>query len=58
MQAYLLKARLGSLCWGRSFRDVKRSETVGLVSRVDLLGLAGPVVHVCDILDVERGSAC
>jgi hypothetical protein len=40
----------------RSFHDAGRCETVCLLSGVELLGLAGPVVQVCDVPDVEGGE--
>jgi hypothetical protein len=50
------KRILRSIVLARSFHDVERGETVCLLSRVELLGLAGPVVQVCDVPDVERGE--
>jgi hypothetical protein len=55
----MLKMRLRSLVLARSFRDRERSETVCLLSRVELLGLAcsaGSAVQVCDVPDVEHGE--
>ena len=39
-----------------SFRDVRRCESVSLVSRVDILGIAGAEVQVSDVPDVEKGE--
>jgi hypothetical protein len=47
---------LRSLALEHSFRDFECCETVCLVSLVELTGLVGPVVQVCDVPDVERGE--
>ena len=56
MEARQVKVRLRSLVLQRSFRDFERCESVCLLTRVDLLAVAGPEVQVCDVPDVERGE--
>lgn len=55
----MLRMRLRSPVLARSFRDRERSETVCLISHVELLGLAcsaGTAVQVSDVPNVERGE--
>jgi len=50
------KRRLRSLILASSFHDVRRCESVSLVSRVDILGIAGAEVQVSDVPDVVKGE--
>jgi hypothetical protein len=50
------RRKLRKLVVERSFHDCERSETVCLISRVDLLTLAGPEVKVSDVPDVVQGE--
>jgi len=53
----LVKRRLRSLILASSFHDVRRCESVSLVSRLDILSSAGTgVVQVSDVPDVEKGE--
>ena len=50
------KRRLRSLILASSFHDVRRCESVSLVSCVDILGIAGAEVQVSDVPDVVKGE--
>jgi hypothetical protein len=52
----LARRILRSIVLERGFHDVERCETVCLLTCVELIGLAGPKVGVCDVPDVERGE--
>jgi hypothetical protein len=50
------KRSLRRLILARAFHDPELSETVCLVSRVELMNLAGSEVQVSDVPDMERGE--
>ena len=52
----LAKRILRSLALERGFHDVERCETVCLLSRMELIGLAGPIVQIGDVPNIERGE--
>jgi hypothetical protein len=52
----LAKRILRSVVLERGFRDVERCETVCLLMCVELIGLAGPIMQLCDVPYVERGE--
>jgi hypothetical protein len=56
VQKRLLRRQLRSIVLSGGFHDVRRCETVSLVSRLDLLSIAGPRVQVSDVLDVVKGE--
>jgi hypothetical protein len=47
---------LRSIVLERGFYCEERCETVCHLTRIELIGLAGPIVQVCDVPDVERGE--
>jgi len=51
-----VKRRLRSLILASSFHDVRRCESVSLVSRADILGIVGVEVQVSDVPDVVKGE--
>jgi len=51
-----VKRRMRSLILASSFHDVRRCESVSLVSRVDILGIVGVEVQVSDVPDVVKGE--
>jgi hypothetical protein len=51
-----IRRKLRRLVLSHSFNDLQLSETVCLVSRADLMTLAGPEVQVSDVPDVVRGD--
>jgi hypothetical protein len=52
----LLRRQLRSIALSQGFHDCRRCETVSLVSRVDLLSLAGSGVQVSDVPDIVKGE--
>ena len=56
VQRRLLRRQLRSIALSGGFHDVRRCETVSLMSRVDLLGLAGAGVQVSDVPDIVKGE--
>jgi hypothetical protein len=52
----LLRRQLRNIGLSCGFHDVHRCETVSLVSRIDLLSLAGVGAQVSDVPDIVKGE--
>jgi hypothetical protein len=52
----LAKRILRSIALERGFHDFERCETVCLLTRIELISLAGPIVQISDVPDVGRGE--
>jgi len=50
------KSRLRNLILASSFHDARRCESVSLVSRMDMLDIAGVDMRVSDVPDVVKGE--